>query len=174
MLPFIFELKTLLKRNNRLDSINVLKPRSVHCTFLYPRCSIEDPEIGDGGGVVPLVVNRRHETKTTLNQHAVLILQRFDHHSLHYTWCFNPLSFGFVSPLHTAVLTQLSRLVALVRLRTINTSHHQTSSANELSLELRLTRFCCKDDCVRCVLLWHNLSQSETSVRVTYMRATYL
>ena len=32
----------------------------------------------------------------------------------------------------------------------------------------------CKDDCVRCVLLWHNFSQSETSVRVTYLRATYL
>ena len=32
----------------------------------------------------------------------------------------------------------------------------------------------CIDGCVRGVLLWHNLSQSETSVRVTSLRATHL
>ena len=134
--------------NNRLDSINVLNPRSVQRTFLYRRCSIEDPEIRDSGGIVPLVVNSdTKQKKTTLNQHAVIILQRFDHHSLHCSCCFHPLSIGLVSFLgnaflvHIAARSRLSRLVALVRLLTFNASHHQSSSANELfSLEQRPTR----------------------------------
>ena len=111
------------------------------------RCSLEDPDWRQWRCCASCF-QLRHETKTTLNQHVVIVLQCFDHHSLYHSCCVNSLSFGLVSFLgnaflvHTAVFTQSSSLVALVRLPTFNTSHYQqASSANGLfSLELRLTR----------------------------------
>ena len=35
------------RKTLQLDSTNVLSPHSLQCTFLYPRCSIEDPVLGD-------------------------------------------------------------------------------------------------------------------------------
>ena len=55
--PFISKIKTLITGTHRLDSATVLSLRSFQCTFLYTRCSIEDPAIEDNGGAVPLVVH---------------------------------------------------------------------------------------------------------------------
>ena len=67
--PSRSKLKTLITGANQLDSTNVLSPRSVHCTFLYPRCSIEDPKNKDCGAVVTRNQNDsqsacRHHTPT--------------------------------------------------------------------------------------------------------------
>ena len=113
--PFRSKLKTLMTGTNRLDCTNVLGPHSLQCTDTKP------------------------------NQRDVIILRRFDLHSLHCGCCFNSL--GLVSFLgkaflaHIAGCSQLPRLVALVRLPTLNASQSQVSSPNKLfSLQLRLTR----------------------------------
>ena len=73
----------------------------------------------------------RHETKTILNQYAVIIHQRLDHHSLHCSCCFNSLSFGLVSFLdnafhvHTAVLTLVQ---ACCHRKTPNVQYWSSSS----------------------------------------------
>ena len=127
-LPFIFKLETLITGTNRLHSTNVLSPRSVQCTFLYHAVQLKIQKL-ETVEVLCLLLSTQTRNQ---NQHAVIIHQRFDHHSLHYSCCFNYLSFGVVSFLgnaflaHTAVRSQMSRLVAIVRLTNIQ---YQSSSS---------------------------------------------
>ena len=114
-----------------------LNPCSVRCTFLYPRCPIEDPGIGDSGSVVPLVVNSDTKSKRL---HAVIILRRFDHHSLYHICCFNSLSllglFPFSAMLSCTHCSPFASVQACCTRETPKVLHQQAWS---IQLELRLT-----------------------------------
>ena len=131
---------------NRFDSTNVLSPRSVQllsCTHAV-QLKIQKSETVEVLCLLLATKTRNQNDSQSACRHksptfrlSLLVPQLLFQLSL---------SFGLVSFLsnaflaHTAVRSQLSRLVALVRLPTFNTSHHQASSENELfSLELRLS-----------------------------------
>ena len=100
-----------------------------------------------------------HLIPTHVDTVLVIVPPRFNHHSLHYSCCFNSLDSAFL--VHTVVRLKMSRFIELVRLPTFNISHRQVSSTNELfSLEIRLT------------ILWEQKSSTASTDRLQLLYMT--